>query len=306
MASKPAWASKITLATFVASVLFLSGCRFSEQLRSEWDALLVVLKGGSSPLAGKQNQDEGLQLSQEARNAQINGQLLSELYQVVLIREPASKDEFGSLQNALNQGGSLEGVYNGFTHSGLYRRLEVASGTAKSETIQAFAEILAELQRDLPQPTFFDLSSTRPLAVLGEATERVQEFSGGTGVSTPSAEAYATLFQKASFYTLKRVIGDEALKVVAAQRSSPEALAQWYGKWVVRMAEKKVDFGLPARNRGDEAFHREWAKTNSQDRLNWEVLNRVHRVLNEAERSKSVTSPSAQSGTEPIQAGAAR
>ena len=89
----------------------------------------------------------------------------------------------------------------------------------------------------------------------------------------------ATTFAGASFFTLKRVMGDEALKLVAARASTPEQLALWYSKWAVQMTGLGIDFGLVLRNSKDENFHYKWALSISPDRVKWEVLNRVHRVL---------------------------
>jgi hypothetical protein len=81
-------------------------------------------------------------------------------------------------------------------------------------------------------------------------------------------------------------LGDEALRVLSTKTSSPEELALWYGKWAANMASRKVDFGLALRNKPSPEFHARWARQAPPDRLKWEVLNRLHRVLNEAERRK--------------------
>jgi hypothetical protein len=94
------------------------------------------------------------------------------------------------------------------------------------------------------------------------------------------------LFVGASIFTLKRVLGDEAIKVMAAKAEYKEKFALWYSKWVVHMASRNVDFGIGLRNKPDEAFHYKWAVEASPEKLKWEVLNRLHRVLNEANRQK--------------------
>lgn len=117
-------------------------------------------------------------------------------------------------------------------------------------------------------------------------------------------------FGLASLFTLKRVLSDEALKVLAAKgnvartavgssgavapaaepspgksEESPRVkLAGWYSKWAVHMAQKNVDFGVALRNKPDEAFHFKWATEVSEDQIIWEVLNRLHRILNEANK----------------------
>ena len=92
-------------------------------------------------------------------------------------------------------------------------------------------------------------------------------------------------FVDASNFTLKRVLGDEMLRLVAEKSSDPKALQAWYGQWVVRMAGKGVDFGFPLRNKADAAFHSQWAASADPDRLKWEVLNRINRILNARNRT---------------------
>jgi hypothetical protein len=100
------------------------------------------------------------------------------------------------------------------------------------------------------------------------------------------AAKYLTQFIGASIFTLKRVAGDEALKVIGSKSQFREKLAMWYSKWVVRIAQRNVDFGISLRNKSDEAFHYKWAVESPEDRVKWEVLNRLHRVLNDANKQK--------------------
>ena len=97
------------------------------------------------------------------------------------------------------------------------------------------------------------------------------------------AQHLRQIFANASFFTLKRVLGDEVLKVLDEMKSDPKLRAQWYATQVVRMMEYQVNFGLALRNRPDFIFHRGWAETVSPDRLCWELLNREHRLLNQAQ-----------------------
>ena len=76
------------------------------------------------------------------------------------------------------------------------------------------------------------------------------------------------------------------MTLMTVKKEYPEKMALWYSRWVVHMASRNVDFGVALRNKPDEAFHYKWALTAAEDRLKWEVLNRVHRVLNEANRQK--------------------
>lgn len=245
--------------------------------------------------------DEGYS-SGAAKSAQENAQILREILQVVFNREPSDRTEFGTWADTLNQGASLEGVYNGLTHSADYRKLEAASGSASADALVVFGEELAYLEVELPSPTQFDLNSASPPSGIEtpepENPTTVVEFKkepSGLGPQTPPqpkpdlkvlSEKYSKLFVGASLFTLKRVIGDESIRVIGKKMQFREKLALWYSQWAVRIAKRKVDFGIPLRNKSDEAFHYKWAVESPEDRVKWEVLNRLHRLLNEANRQK--------------------
>lgn len=310
---------------------FLTGCdvippeyeKYWVQIQKEWTAMLEVLSGGKTPapLASPSPTPTEEFASKNARDAKANAELLHEVYKVVYEREPKDRGEFGNLVDSMNQGASLEGMYNGFTHSTDYRKLETANSGASPEALRAFGEELAILEAELPTPVEFDNEATQPLAAAdgGAAalpTPAAKPQADGVNVIeygkvpepgvTPTAAAepktiasngakpdikvladkYTKQFVGASIFTLKRVLGDEALRVVAVKKEYPEKLALWYSKWVVHMAVRGVDFGISQRNKPDEEFHYKWALTAGEDRVNWEVLNRLHRVLNEANRQK--------------------
>lgn len=262
----------------------LAACDPLEQLKSELAAVKTVLTGGHSPLVGQKKAPPAeYQLGEAAKRSQANGELLHEVFQVALLKEPLGT-EFAGYVNVMNQGASLEGLYNGFTHSSEFRRMEFSSAAAAPETLRRFSDLLVILERELPEPTVFDASSAKPLQLL-EPNQLSQGAPKPKASAVPvSAEAYLRNFEGASFFTLKRVIGDEALKVVAHKAEPRPALAKWYGKWAVALTAAKVDFGLAPRNRADESFHESWALKASEDQIRWEVLNRVHRILNDAEK----------------------
>lgn len=182
------------------------------------------------------------------------GALLHEMFEVVLLREPSGQGEFDSLWNPLLQGASIEGIYNGFVHSSRYLELEQKTGRATPLTLQVFKQELSVLEPALPHAT--DFSDVK--------------------------------FEQASLFTLKRILGDEALKVLDAKGAKTSDLLAWYGPWTARIASMKIDFGLPLRSNTDPLFHEDWAqeqlkKPSGIDYVVWEVLNRVHRVLDVAE-----------------------
>ncbi len=185
--------------------------------------------------------------SASAQSSTAHAELFREMIFVVLRQEPKDRAEFGNWVDTLNQGASLEGVYHGLIHGKVYQKLEETSSPASASAVAAFRDEWSALSLEGLSPE---------------------------------------VSQRTSIYTLKRLLGERALQLINAQASHREGLAQWYGKWVAKICQRSIDFGVPLRNRSDEAFHAQWAMNNSEDRLKWEVLNRLHRVLNEMELKK--------------------
>ncbi|MBU6374461.1 MAG: hypothetical protein KGQ59_00540 [Bdellovibrionales bacterium] len=241
---------------------------------------------------------------------QRNAELLQELYRVVLAINPKNPSEFGNWLNSLNQGASLEGVYNGFTRSDLQRAREAdTKTTANPKAIGVFVRELVDLLmefREIPELTFED---AKPLSSISTAAEEVSEAPSSLVITKPQApdsfqpfaspsasstssqpsreqlEAKMTrIFSGASVFTLKRVLGEWGLKVLAFHREeSRERMRDWYADFAAKQARKGVDFGLDLRREPNREFHRNWAEQVSDDLIRWEVLNRLHRVLNAAQ-----------------------
>lgn len=275
---------------FVPLVLvFLTGCEYlPKNWQKEWNNLWAILteddpstevsrRPSANPSGGLT--DEELK-SAMIKNAKANSEILREMLQVVFIHEPKDRSEFGNWVDTLNQGASLEGVYNGLTHSSDYHQLEVANEAASAEALRVFGEELANLEAELAVPIQFDLH-LNPLPA--PAASPNPNPSSNVRVL---AENYSKQFVGASIFTLKKVLCDEALRVIASKSDYREKMAIWYSRWAVRMTQRNVDFGISLRNKPDEAFHYKWAVEATEDRVKWEVLNRLHRVLNEANRQK--------------------
>jgi len=192
-------------------------------------------------LIKKKNQESA------AAKAQRNGEILQEMIRVIWLDEPESAEMFGEWLNSLNEGASIEGIYNGLIHNQTYRRREQSSESANVEALKAFIEMMLDLQSDLSQ------SMDRGALEAG--------------------------FRNLSVYGLKRILGDEALARLRRFRS-PLDLSKWYGPWAAHMTRFNVDFGLKQRNLSEADFHEQWSMQASPGSLDWEVLNRVHRVLN--------------------------
>ncbi len=206
--------------------------------------------------------------------SELNKEILEEMVVVVLQKEPQEWSSLSSFLEALDQGASYEEVYRGMIRSPEYQRLEQESGGASVEALKVFSALLSELEKQLPAPT--------PMDTLLQAAQVSKETSQSTEVKDLSSA-----FVGVPLFTLKKIIGEEALKVIAAQSEYREKLALWYSKWAIQMAKRSVDFGFEVRNNQNEAFYYRWALAQSRDLLQWEILNRFHRLLNQANRSSA-------------------
>jgi hypothetical protein len=239
--------------------------------------------------------------------AERNAQILQEIYRVVRVVDPSvdprANSDFAGWLDSLNQGASYEGVYNAFTHSKDQRKLESEPrSTASPAALNSFAKELSQLLlvfKEIPEFTELDpgpLAEINPLdesALRPSAGPKVIEFAPlvgreGAPPERPTPEALAakiaTHYTGSSVYTLKRVLGDWALRAIEYRRAeSPERLWEWYADFAVALAQRGVEFGIRERNDSDRTFHRNWAQKASEDLLRWEVLNRLHRILNAAQ-----------------------
>ena len=221
--------------------------------------------------------------------AKENSELLSEMMKVIFDQEEVdSKSDFGTLAHTLNQGASLEGIYRGIIMGSRYRAMESKNQAASPTQLKAFAVELSELQDTMKNPSRFEVEEAKkapsieypdgsaPLAHSFDGTQEVK-------IKRDKAEVrneLVSIFIGALGYTLKRTLGEEALKKIDEMKSDSGELAQWYAHFVLRMCDTKVDFGLELRNKPDFDFHFKFAQKMALDRVRWEVLNRYHRYLN--------------------------
>lgn len=224
-------------------------------------------------------------------------ELLKEMITVVTLVPPTSSNEFAGWASVVSQGASLEGVYNGLTHSAEQRERE-KSEPADAHALRAFAQELALLQSDLPLDHVFTPQEAKPLPTVEELRYGEEASPSNAAPNSPEpapirlhqrvtnhaelARRYEAAFFQSSLFTLKRVLGDEVLRVIEHLEGSRALLAEWYGDFSARLGKEGVDFGLSKRNLPDAAFHRDWAKSQTDlDFLRWESLNRIHRLLND-------------------------
>lgn len=289
MVAKPVSASKVGL---VAALLLLNGgcARLPALFERGWSDLKLLMGFGRGEGAASQGR---------------NAELLYEMLTVVLLENP-QEGEYNAWLNSLDQGASLEGVYNALTHSSHYRNLEETRLGATPRSIKVFAREFAGLQKESPKPTPVDRSLAQALAApidpaQPESPELARQIRFGASAprSTlrPNLEQIERTFIGASLFTLKRVLGDEALKLLSHYANSRERVAAWYADWVVKAAEEGVNFGLDLRMRKDRGFHLKWALAASNDLLTWEVLNRLHRLVNAGELQRPEKTSDAGSGS---------
>ncbi len=174
-----------------------------------------------------------------------------EMVQQVFLQEPKSNGEVASWANVLLQGGSIEGIYHGLVLSNDYSNLE--RGTASVKAVRFFAsETVALKDLSLDQKEFESRSS-----------RLVQENIN------------------ASLFSLKRQMGEQVLQEINVRKKDKVAFADWYAKIVLRWNDQGISFGLAERNKADFDFHKNWALNHPMELVEWELLNRVHRIFNQ-------------------------
>ena len=181
----------------------------------------------------------------------INRQFLREMYEQVYAKRLTDLAFYSSWMNVLEQGASIEGVYRGLTLSDSYRALE--RGTVSKEARDFFAREVAYLE------------------VLKNPKLRSE---------SELAKELAKSAEKLPLFTLKRVLGEKVLEAIELRKSDRAAVAELYANLVMRWFDSGVDFGFKQRNLQDRDFHHSWALRNSRGRVQWEILNRLHRVMN--------------------------
>lgn len=274
-----------------------------ERILPQWSKKMSPSSDPSGTVAESGDGSGGAQQRWEA-SQKANAEIIQELYRVVWLKDPEDREEFAGWVAALSGGASIEGVYNGFTHSDRYRTLETTQRGATVRALKVFAIELTELTLHLSQPTLFESSAADPLpkavepdgyfepssVQFGRAAQKAGHSSGDATAHSDSKpgrtelhKRYSQTFVGSSIFTLKRILGDELLKVVQAKEADRERLSDWYAKWAVHMASYQVSFGLERRNSTDEGAHYRWALEASVDRIRWECLNRLHRLLNSAQ-----------------------
>lgn len=180
--------------------------------------------------------------------------LFKEMHEQIYLKPDQSSKNLEAWINVLNQGGSIEGVYHGLVLSTDYASLE--AGVATLPAVRLFGEEYAWLIH----PGKTDR--------LKAERERI-------------AQKFLQDSVHNSIFTIKRQLGELVLQEMEKRKNNRAELSIWYGELAARWASRGVDFGMSSRNKSDFEFHRKWASTNSIGLIQWELLNRVHRMLNQ-------------------------
>lgn len=269
----------VSVLAVVFSTLLFSGCEYTDSAIALFNEKLAPQLG--IRLEKNANGKLSAQKPGEAQtpadlHKQVNGEFLQELFQATLGRE-AREEEFVKLMNVLDQGAHYEGIYNGVVYSREYREKE--RGAADVGAVKAYAKIMTQIILD---------QKYDPLKIhnRAEAKPDVPPLEEAP-IPQPSAQERAELeqlYEKEAIvlpsYTLKRRLGEEVLKTIDLKKEYREKLATWYGRFSFFLNKMGVDFGLAQRNSTDEYYHYKWALEADLDRLKWECLNRIHKILN--------------------------
>lgn len=261
------WVSRYAAPTFFILVLSLSGCDWLAPLRPKGSA---VKKPDEQT---EKSAEPSGEVMTQGEKLGFHRWLVKEMQEQIFARASRGNEDVNGWANVLSQRGSIEGVYHGFVLSSEYNALE--RGKADVKALRFFAQEMAILD----YPNAKDTDDSIRLA----------------------AEKYAKEYMGVPLFTLKRVLGDKIIKESNARRADKDRLAAWYAPSVSRWARMGVSFGLPERDKPDEAFHFRWAQENNLGMIQWELLNRVHRVMNNY-GGVAVSAPAATAAPAPVSA----
>ena len=185
-------------------------------------------------------------------------------YKGIFLHPLKNKEEYIDWLNILEQGSSVEGVYRGLILSDSYLRMEKLNKKVKSNTKNFFAREVARdtLNMECVKEEVMDLKFVQLRNEIESIQKKVGDF---------------------NFFTLKRILSERLLSKISSLREDRKKLAHWYANLVSCWAFLKIDFGLEERNSSDFHFHFLWSMRNSLGRMQWEVLSRLHRIMNHYE-----------------------
>lgn len=270
-----------------------SPASFLERLNREWNSLKSVLQGGRSSLSSDSPE------ARRRRKLKAQSEILSEMHKVVLKAPLKDRKKYAGLLGALEEGASLEGIYRGFVSTPEYRELEKRGPRASGDVFERFVTLLMDAQLSLPEARILMPQDGDPPKRLGyqhlvnpkrgtnEGTllkahlelYRKALKSARSGNAQKLDALYREIFSRSSIYTLKRILSDEVLRLMDSMKNHPIRMAEWYSNFAVTSTAYQIDFALEPRNSAEADMHRKWALKAEYEQVVWEVLNRIHRLL---------------------------
>jgi hypothetical protein len=236
--------------TLVASAFFLFGFLSSCKLFDEVRPKSVEQKPSDSQKEMSADPLNAMMTKGEVFN--FHRWLIKEMQEQILVRPANNDQDINGWANVLSQRGSIEGVYHGFVLSAEYGAKE--TGKPELKAVRFFAQEMAA----------FDFPNAKD----------------GDPEMAKAAEKYAKENMGTPLFVMKRFLGDRILKESIARKADKERLASWYSGFVGRWSKAGVPFGHKQRDSGTEAYHYKWALDNNLGMVQWELLNRMHRIMN--------------------------
>jgi hypothetical protein len=232
-------------ALFLFPILVLSGCDLPDFLRPSAKMVREQTNSTAEPNTTKM-------MSPREKFA-FHKWLVLEMQEQIFARPAKDQNSAAGWANVLGQRASIEGVYHGIILSSEYANLEKGNA-ADIKALRFYGNEMAMLE--------FPSAQESDARVQGAAAKYVKESMG------------------LPIYTLKRELGERILREADKRRGDTEKLAAWFAGIASRWARQDINFGMPQRNNKDEAFHFNWAKENTLGMIQWELLNKAHRILN--------------------------
>lgn len=231
----------------VAVCLLVTGCELLDSLRPS-----AMQKAAQSQARQVNVAAEPEKLMTASEKLSFHRWMVNEMIEQVFGRRVKDKSEVEGWANVLSQRGSVEGVYHGLVLSAEYAELE--KGRADVKALRFFAHEMAML--DSP-------ASSEQDPKIKAASEGIAR----ANMTTP-------------LFAMKRELAEKVIREADKRKDNKDTLAAWYSAMAARWAKLGVDLGLPQRNKAEEIFHFNWAKENNLGMIQWELLNKVHRLMN--------------------------
>lgn len=248
-----------TTTPLLLAVLLFSGCDFLKNLQSRWQ------KSGEPTTVADEAAERSLgfdrvRILTPKEKQVLHLAFITELYHQAYARPLIDKKAQAAWINVLSQGASIEGVYRGLVQNSEYEALE--QGIAAEAARQFFVKEMVRIR---------GLLEAWAAKTPEERTKLEQTYEAELSAKVAAIP----------LFTLKRLLGDRWLSLMAVlgKQSRPkleEVVAQAASEW----AALGIDLGYAERNHKDVAKHLSFAEQSSLGRIQWEVLVKIHRIMN--------------------------